>query len=99
MYLDVMDGVVHCEECRKKSNLEKPREGHTAVLLPLDKPIFNAMRYVCYANAKRYLSFELSAELVGVFAEYCEKYLLNHLERSFRSLEFLHSLDLLPNAE
>lgn len=96
MYLDVMDGVIHCAECRKKKNLEKPREGHTAMLFTLDKTLLDAMRYVCYSNAKRYLSFELPKDALGVFGEYCEKYLINHIEKSFRSLEFLHSLDLLP---
>ena len=96
MYLDVMDGVIHCTECRKKYNLEKPREGHTAVLLQLDKPMLDALRYVCYSNAKRYLSFEIPKESELLFAEYCERYLLNHLDKSFKTLEFLHSLDLLP---
>lgn len=96
MYLDVMDGVIHCTECRKKYNLEKPREGHTAVLLQLDKPMLDALRYVCYSNAKRYLSFEIPKESELLFTEYCERYLLNHLDKSFRTLEFLHSLDLLP---
>ena len=93
MYLDVMDGVIHCSECRKKSNLEKPREGHTTMLFTLDKALLDAMRFVCYSNAKRFLAFELDGDSVSVFEEYCEKYLLNHIDKSFRSLEFLHSLD------
>lgn len=99
MYLDVMDGVIHCADCRKEYNLAKPREGHTTMLFPLDKPLLDAMRYVCYSNAKRYLSFELPKDAEGVFAEYCEKYLINHIEKSFRSLEFLHSLDFLPPSD
>ena len=95
MYLDVMDGVRHCAECRKKSNLEKPREGHTTMLFTLDKALLDAMRFVCYSNAKRFLSFELTEDAESVFAEYCEKYLLNHIEKGFKSLDFLHSLDLL----
>ena len=97
MYLDVMDGVIHCSECRKKRNTEKPREGHTAMLFTLDKPMLDAMRYVSYAVAKRYLSFEVPTDAEGVFCEYCEKYLLNHVDKHFKSLDFLHSLDYLPN--
>ncbi|MBR2473470.1 MAG: DNA repair protein RecO [Clostridia bacterium] len=99
MYLDVMDGVIHCAECRRKNNLEKAREGHTAMLFTLDRPILDAMRYVCYSNAKRYLSFELPRDAAGVFCEYCERYLINHIDKSFRSLEFLRSLELLPKNE
>ena len=97
MYLDVMDGVIHCDDCRKRLNTAKPREGYTAILLPLDKPLLDAMRYVSYSPAKRYLSFELPKETEDVFCEYCEKYLLNHIDKYFKSLEFLRSLDYLPN--
>lgn len=95
MYLDVMDGVIHCSECRKKRNVESVREGHTAMLFTLDKTLLDIMRYVCYSGAKRFLSFEIPDDVKGVFCEYCEKYLLNHLDRGFRSLEFLRSLKYL----
>lgn len=97
MYLDVMDGVMHCAECRRRRNSGTPREGHTAVLLTLDKALLDAMRYVSYSHAKKYLSFDIPKDAEGVFCEYCEKYLLNHLDRHFKSLEFLKSLDFLPN--
>ncbi len=96
MYLDVMDGVVHCSECRRKRNLERAREGHAAMLFGLNKPLLDAMRYVCYSGAKRYLAFEIPESEKGIFCEYCEKYLINHLERGFKSLDFLHLLEYLP---
>lgn len=96
MYLDVMDGVLHCGECRRKNNLEDVREGHTTILFTLDKPVLEAMRHVNYAEPKKYLSFELPKDCEGVFCGYCEGYLLNHLERGFKSLDFLHSLEYLP---
>ncbi len=96
MYLDVMDGVIHCAECRKKSNRESAREGHTAMLFTLDKPVLDAMRYVSYSGAKKYLSFDLPQEYERIFCDYCEKYLINHVDRSFKTLEFLRSLEYLP---
>ncbi len=98
MYLDVMDGVIHCAECRRNRNTvsSEMREGHTELLFPLEKPLLNAMRYVSYSVAKRYLAFELPEFYHSVFEDYCEKYLLNHIEKGFRSLDFLHSLDKLP---
>ncbi len=98
MYLDVMDGVMHCDECHRKHNaLTGIREGHTALLMLLDKELLNAMRYVSYSNAKRYLSFELSPERYQIFAEYCEKYLVNHIDKEFKTLAFLKSLKYLPD--
>lgn len=92
MYLDVMDGNMHCSECRKKHNSDAPREGHTALLMTLDKPLLDCMRYISYSNAKRYLLFDISDNYVQQLCYYCEKYLLNHLGKGFRSLDFLHSL-------
>ena len=97
MYLDVMDGVMHCLDChRKRSSAEAFREGHTTLLMQLDKPLLDAMRYVSYSNAKKYLSFELPYEKHSSFSEYCEKYLVNHIDKEFRTLAFLRSLKRLP---
>ena len=97
MYLDVMDGVMHCSECHRKRNLgTEVREGHTFLLMQLDKPLLDAMRYVSYSNAKKYLSFILPQEKHSVFAEYCEKYLVTHVDKEFRTLSFLKSLKHLP---
>ena len=97
MYLDVMDGVLHCEEChRKHNNAAAVREGHTSLVLSLSKSLLDAMRYVCYSEAKRYLLFELPEDEHKVFSLYCEKYLLNHLGRGFSSLDFYKSLEMLP---
>ncbi len=96
MYLDVMDGCIHCEECRKKSNQRGAREGHTLMLFTLDRPLLDAMRYVSYSPAKKYLSFEIPEDRKSVFCDYCEKYLLNHLDRGFKTLDFLRSLEYLP---
>jgi DNA repair protein RecO (recombination protein O) len=96
MYLDVMDGVMHCLECHKKRNLSVAREGHTFLLMPLDRAVLDAMRYVSYSPAKKYLSFELPKERHATFSEYCEKYLINHIDKSFKTLDFLKSISFLP---
>ena len=92
MYLDVMDGVMHCSECRKKMNTEIPREGHSTLLMVLEKPMLDCMRYVSYSNAKKFLSFDLPTKYYSLFSEYCEKYLLNHIDRGFKSLDFYNSV-------
>ncbi len=96
MYLDVMDGVMHCASCRRRHVRDLPEEGHTSLILMLDRPILDAMRVICYFPPKKFLSFELPDTEHGLFCAHCEKYLLNHIDRGFRSLEFLHSLERLP---
>lgn len=100
MYLDVMDGVMHCAECHKRHNASAGiREGHTVLLMQLDRQLLNAMRYVSYSNAKKYLSFDLSPDRYAVFSEYCERYLANHVDKEFRTLAFLRSVKNLPKQQ
>ncbi len=96
MFLDVMDGVLQCENCRRRQNSLPPREGHSLLLFQLEKPLLDVMRYVCYSNAKKFLSFDLPARYADRFYDYCEKYLLSHVEKNFRTLDFLHSLKAMP---
>ena len=96
MYLDVMDGVITCRKCRERHRGEAPAEGHTTLVMILDRPLLDAMRLVAYSPAKKFLSFELPEEDSRLFCSYCEKFLLNHIDRGFSSLEFLKSLRELP---
>lgn len=92
MFLDVMDGTMICRKCRDGHRGEPPVEGHTSIVLMLDKPMLDAMRLICYSHPKKFLSFQLPQEDETLFFSHCEKYLLNHLDKGFKSLEFFHSL-------
>ena len=92
MYLDIMDGVMICDKCRAMHNGEIPMEGHTSIVLMLDKPILDAMRLISYSPPKKFLSFVIPEADESLFLLHCEKYLLNHIDRGFKSLEFFHSL-------
>ena len=92
MFLDVMDGVMTCRKCRDQHKNEAPAEGHSSIVLMMDKPILDSMRMICYSPPKKFLSFMLPQEDERLFCSHCEKYLLNHLDRGFKSLEFFHSL-------
>lgn len=96
MYLDIMNGNMRCKSCRQKHRYDPPEEGHTTLLSILDRPILDAMRVVCYFPPKRFLSFVLPDECHRLFCSYCEKYLLNHIDRGFKTLDFFHSLNQLP---
>ena len=92
MFLDVMDGVMTCRKCRDGHRGELPVEGHTSIVLMLDKQLLDTMRLICYSPPKKFLSFQLAPENETLFVSHCEKYLLNHLDKGFKSLEFFHSL-------
>ena len=92
MFLDVMDGVMTCRKCHDAHRGEPPAEGHTSIVLMLDRPLLDAMRLICYSPPKKFLSFVLPQEDETLFFAHCEKYLLNHLDKGFNSLDFFHSL-------
>ena len=95
-YLDVMNGHYLCEHCRKLRNEltdmgagEHEDDARTRTLLEiLPAPAMATLRYVLSAPLQKILSFRLEGDDLRFFVHAAEAYLLNHLERSFRSLEF-----------
>jgi DNA repair protein RecO (recombination protein O) len=94
MYLDVMNGSLRCGECFGTEADTDSRIGAATatVILPLSPSVLHGMRYVIGAPAKRVFSFTLPEEAQADFCRVCEKYLVNQLERSFRTLEFYHNI-------
>ncbi len=98
VWLDVMNGGIVCDEClrRRSGNLPIPEtDAYSArnILLPLDASALSALRHVATAPLARLFSFTLSeGESMDAFSRAAEVYLLNHLERSFDTLDFYHSI-------
>lgn len=92
-YLDVMNGILICSDCKEKLNEEKTVQSGTAsVICPLTPSAAAALRYIISADIKRIFSFSVAEDDIRVLESVCEKYLLNHLERSFDALEFYKSV-------
>ena len=92
--LDILDGNLICDKCRKHIDREFTDENgeflRPVVFLDLD--LRNAMQYVISARPERFLSFAIQDDAIDAFAACCEKYLLHHLERGFYSLDFYKSI-------
>ncbi|MBQ4065188.1 MAG: DNA repair protein RecO [Clostridia bacterium] len=94
MYLDVMNGSLRCPDCFGSEGDTASREGASTatVILPLSPAVLGGLRYVVDAPAKRIFSFAVPEDELRDFCRVCEKYLLNQLERSFRTLEFYRNI-------
>ena len=98
-YLDVMNGRFVCSACQAKRNralsLTQIREEdefrQRRVICHLSSSVLAAMRYALSAPDKRIFSFTLQGEEEGSFERVCETFLLHHLERDFKTLEFYRS--------
>ena len=102
-YLDVMNGALICNDCRKKGNAsiahltyaEELREAEILGILPMS--VCAAFRYCMQASLSRLLSFELSDPYdLECFSKLAQTYLLSHLGHGFESLNFYNSMRKMP---
>jgi len=61
-------------------------------VLKLGAGAFNAARYVLDCDAKKLFSFTLSDEALKELSRATENYLLAHLDRTFRTLDYYHKI-------
>lgn len=94
-FFDIMAGAVECAECHKLSEarhetLTDEHESH--ILAPLSAGARTALAYCVYSPPEKLLSFTLLPEDLHLFRSAAEKYLLNHLERGFKTLDFYNEV-------
>ncbi len=94
MFLEIMNGTVVCRECKSvapRVDLEYESEQRT-VIAPLTPSSLNAIQHIVYSHPKKIFSFNIVGNDAELLYSACEKYLLNHLERTFPALEYYHSV-------
>ena len=90
-YFDIMGGTIKCYACCEKESAshkepESPHESHIVRILSESAKI--ALCYCIYAPIEKLFSFNIPDEDMKLFSGACEDYLINQLERSFKTLEF-----------
>jgi DNA repair protein RecO (recombination protein O) len=89
--LDVMNGRIICKKCRAELN-NSPEyicdDSTAKIMIRLSLPVLYAIRYIASSPIKKFLSFTLDKTEISLFSVVCERYLLNHLEHNFSSLEY-----------
>ena len=105
-YFDITSGIFRCEECYRTESLicEKLAERQSEpdsiyatgqVISLLTPSVFAAMRFAIYSQPNRIFAFELKdTETLRDFANVSEKYLLCHMDRSYGTLDFYHSVNI-----
>ena len=94
-FFDVMAGALECGECHKLSGLGGDRlalEHEASVICILSQSARTAMLYSLYAPLEKLFSFNLGEEDMRLFSRAAEEYILNHLERGFRTLDFYNEV-------
>lgn len=96
IYLDVMGGRLICTDCLSKRGEKRPNISKefddmpsATVLCGISPSTLAALRYIAYAPANKVFSFDLKDDSdIRDLSKATEAYILNHLGRSFDSLDF-----------
>lgn len=102
-YLDVMNGALMCASCaagRMERDSALPPgaipvddDGVRSILLPLDRAVIAAIKYVLEALPERMFAFSLSNEAdLDTFSSAGSTYITHHLERGFDSLALYNEI-------
>ena len=94
-YLDVMNGELYCRDCGISGKSDKKDDGTAHIVIMMSgAEVYAANRII---NAEKAKTFSLPED-INVKKRLCEaseKYLLNHLERSYKTLEFYKEISSL----
>ena len=94
-FFDIMAAALECSECHKLSSAggERLAEAHeSSILCILTESARNALLYSLYAPLEKLFSFKLSGEDRQMFSRAAEEYLLHHLERGYKTLDFYNEV-------
>jgi DNA repair protein RecO (recombination protein O) len=96
-YLDLIDGIIVCDDCRNKLNFqieENPftERGLQKPIALVNPSIIKSIEYITSSDIKIFLSFTITNDNCKLLFDLSEKFLINQLERTFYSLEFYKSL-------
>ena len=58
----------------------------------ISNSVLASMRHIIYSEPKRIFAFDVVGDSLKELTELSEKYLIFHVDRSFKSLKFYHSI-------
>ncbi len=102
MLFDIMNGRLICGECSKLHDMGDTFSedmGTAIIICPVTPSVVYGLRYVLCAPANRIFSYSIAEDELDDYAKVCEKYILNHLERGFATLDFYHEVSELFDSE
>lgn len=85
MYFDIIDASLVCDDCIDES---------ASSYIAIDRSILSAMRHIVFSEFNKLFSFSLTLDKSRYLSNITEKYLCDKTERGYKTLDFLHSIDL-----
>ncbi len=85
IYFDIKEGNFYCSDCYNLT-----LENVNAV--KVKKSVLQGLRHITFSEFDKLFNFTLNEENINILNEITEKYLLTHLHRKFKTLDFLKQL-------
>lgn len=79
MYFIIEDGIIKCGKCRKDGNVK---------YVKVSRGVLMALRHIIYSPIEKIFNFSISEESLKSLSSITEKYIINHLDISFKALKF-----------
>ena len=90
-FFDIMDGNIECYSCHERIMRESGNNvdnGERRVVTILSEGAKIALGYLIHCPIERIFAFNISDSDMALLSRATEEYLINQLERTFKSLEF-----------
>ena len=84
MFLVMNDGIILCENCFDGAQ--------SSEVVSLTSSLLHAIRYIVLTEFDKLWSFKISSETQKKLSYIAENYLLTHLDRNFKTLDFYKSI-------
>ena len=94
-FFDIMGGNLQCRECREKAQRTHSLvtdDGSRQIVMILSEGAKVALGYMVHGPIERIFAFNISDSDMKIVSRATEEYILNQLERSFKSLEFYNEV-------
>ncbi len=94
-FFDIMAAALECAECHKLSAVGGDRlaeEYESSIVCIITESAKNALLYALFAPQKQLFSFKLDGDDKRLFSRAAEEYLLHHLERGYKTLDFYNEV-------
>lgn len=89
-FINASEGTLICSECMIRPQ-EKTGITSASVILPVTDAVLCALRFIEEAPIQKFLSFRLNED-AKILYNFCEKYLICHLEKELYTLVFYKSV-------
>ena len=94
-YFDIMGGFLQCASCKAKAEKTQSEEympHESRIVCILSPGAKYALEYCVHSPLSKILSFSVSDEDMEIFSRAAQQYILNQLERSYKTLDFYNEV-------